>query len=385
MKWSRILFIIISLIMVSCKQVQKISDIFVQPSPREVYSRNFESDDVKFIQWQSAFEVALQDSLLIELPYAEIGNFGSSKLPVYSLNILLKQGEKLMVSVNSNSSPSLVFIDIKGLINLDSLQPSALLSEISTTNLPIELPILETGTYKVLVQPELKNAADFVIEIYSVPTFAFPVAGVTDKSIQSFWGAPRSNGNRLHEGLDIFAAKSTPVLAVTEGFISYTGERGLGGKQVWLRNGIFGKSFYYAHLDSIKVSSATRVKTGDTLGFIGNTGNARFTAPHLHFGIYEKEGAIDPLPFIKRNKRQKQNLIQPFKKGIIRGSKANLRLGPNTESLKIFTFSDRDTLHILGKTSNWFHVKLQNGLQGFVFHSLISEVINDKASDLKAK
>jgi hypothetical protein len=57
-------------------------------------------------------------------------------------------------------------------------------------------------------------------------------------------------------------------------------------------------SLYYAHLDEQLVSQGDRVAEGDTIGLVGNTGNARTTPPHLHFGIYAAGGAINPLPFV---------------------------------------------------------------------------------------
>src|SRR5690606_18939666 len=125
---------------------------------------------------------------------------------------------------------------------------------------PISRPVKESGTYKILLQPELYASNTFQIDIYTEPSLAFPVAGFSDKAIQSFWGNTRSGGARLHEGIDIFAPRLTPVVDVSNGYISYTGERGLGGKQVWLRDGIFGASYYYyAHLDSIKINTTKKV------------------------------------------------------------------------------------------------------------------------------
>ncbi len=92
-------------------------------------------------------------------------------------------------------------------------------------------------------------------------------------------------GNRNHEGVDIFAAKGTPVVAVANGFVTRTGNQGLGGKQVWLRDSSSGNAYYYAHLDSILTESGKQVRINDTLGFVGNTGNAAGGSPHLHFGI----------------------------------------------------------------------------------------------------
>ena len=289
----------------SCKQVQKISDVLVQPSPREVYARNFSEESMDYTAWKNAYKLGLQDSLIIKLPYIEVGNFTYNDFQVYAYNYSAQEGEKLIVRVTSVSDSVPVFVDILKLKTGDAIDGKPLLSEKTYGERAVELIVEETAIYKISIQPELYKATDFQIEIYTRPTLGFPVAGVSDKAIQSFWGAPRSGGKRSHEGVDIFAPRSTPVLAVSNGRIGYTGEKGLGGKQVWLREGIFKKSIYYAHLDSIKVSTGKKVSLGDTLGFVGNTGNARTTAPHLHFGIYTSGGAIDPLPFIRRSKREK--------------------------------------------------------------------------------
>jgi murein DD-endopeptidase MepM/ murein hydrolase activator NlpD len=76
------------------------------------------------------------------------------------------------------------------------------------------------------------------------------------------------------------------------------GTNGLDGTVVWLYDPLAGRTFYYAHLDRWAIDGLTRVRAGDVLGYVGSTGNARGTSPHLHFGMYER-GAIDPLPFIR--------------------------------------------------------------------------------------
>ena len=78
----------------------------------------------------------------------------------------------------------------------------------------------------------------------------------------------------------------------------------LGLSYVWLYDARRGQALYYAHLDSQIVQAGVQVDVGDTLGLVGNTGNARSTSPHLHFGIYRHgEGALDPLPFIDTRRR----------------------------------------------------------------------------------
>ena len=77
-------------------------------------------------------------------------------------------------------------------------------------------------------------------------------------------------------------------------------ESGLGGKQVWV-TGPAMERHYYAHLDGWAEGLATGqvVWPGDTLGYVGDSGNARGTPPHLHYGIYGNEGALDPLPRLR--------------------------------------------------------------------------------------
>lgn len=109
------------------------------------------------------------------------------------------------------------------------------------------------------------------------------------------WGGIRS-GNRRHEGIDIMARRGTPVVSATRGIVSRVGQNGLGGNVVWTV-GPSGERHYYAHLDSVaSISEGQEVMIGDTLGFVGTTGNARGTPPHLHYGIYHDSGAINPYP-----------------------------------------------------------------------------------------
>lgn len=97
------------------------------------------------------------------------------------------------------------------------------------------------------------------------------------------WGAPRSGG-RTHKGTDMFAAWNEPMYAVADGR-AYKRNYGLGGLAIWLiaDNGV---AYYYAHLASFNISEGQRVSQGTTIGFNGDSGNAKGGAPHLHFEIH---------------------------------------------------------------------------------------------------
>lgn len=125
-----------------------------------------------------------------------------------------------------------------------------------------------------------------------------PLPEVAKRQISDTWHAPRGT-DRLHEGQDIFAPKGTPILSATNGFVYNIGENNLGGQTVSVI-GAGGRIYYYAHLDAYAPGLAVgdRVNTRTVLGYVGTTGNAQGTPPHLHFGIYTSSGAINPLPLL---------------------------------------------------------------------------------------
>jgi peptidoglycan LD-endopeptidase LytH len=138
-------------------------------------------------------------------------------------------------------------------------------------------------------------------ELYAQPPLTdipVPVHGVLLRDIADTWGEARSLG-REHEGVDIFAPRGTPVYAATPGYVVRTGENALGGTVVFTV-GPSGIRYYYAHLESIAegIEFGTQVTTDTVLGFVGNSGNASATPPHLHFGIYDN-GAHNPYPFLR--------------------------------------------------------------------------------------
>src|SRR5678816_1387511 len=127
---------------------------------------------------------------------------------------------------------------------------------------------------------------------------AMPLEDVSKRAIADTWQAPRGTGRR-HEGQDIFAQRGTPILSATSGYIYNIGENNLGGQTVSvISKG--GRVYYYAHLDSYArgINIGDRVTTRTVIGYVGTTGNAQGTPPHLHFGVYTSSGAINPLPML---------------------------------------------------------------------------------------
>jgi murein DD-endopeptidase MepM/ murein hydrolase activator NlpD len=132
--------------------------------------------------------------------------------------------------------------------------------------------------------------------------FAFPVAG-TVEFIDS-WGFPRMMGTpsaHWHQGTDVFAVSGTPLLAAENGYLTRIGNASLGGNKLWLV-GESGHEYYYAHLSGFApgVTEGRKVAAGEVIGFVGDTGNAKGTSPHLHFEIHpDGTGPVNPYPLLK--------------------------------------------------------------------------------------
>ena len=132
--------------------------------------------------------------------------------------------------------------------------------------------------------------------------FPVPVHQVKRSQLKDTWGAARSQGRR-HEGIDIMVPRGTKVLSATDGLVADLRNNNLGGKVIWVM-GPAGSWHYYAHLDSHKrgLRVGDMIKKGDVIGYVGNTGNARHTAPHLHYGVYlsgKGRNAVNPYPYLR--------------------------------------------------------------------------------------
>ena len=120
-----------------------------------------------------------------------------------------------------------------------------------------------------------------------------------DRHLTDTWGAARSQG-RSHEGIDIFAERGTPIQSTTQGIVRKVGENTLGGLVVVVV-GPGGAGHYYAHLeDYADIAPNDWVNQGDVIGYVGDSGNAKGTPPHVHYGIYINGSAVNPYPLLQK-------------------------------------------------------------------------------------
>jgi hypothetical protein len=155
--------------------------------------------------------------------------------------------------------------------------------------------------------------------------YVFPVYG--PHSFGDTFGAFRGDvpGN-WHHGDDIFAPLGAPILACADGTVFSVGWNNVGGNRLWLRDGQ-GNEFYYAHLSAYSPSArdGNRVKAGEVVGFVGNTGDAEGTPYHLHFEVHPVsylalgyDGAVDPTPYLNAWQEQKDLYLAQVA-GYVRG------------------------------------------------------------------
>lgn len=124
-----------------------------------------------------------------------------------------------------------------------------------------------------------------------------PVAGAV--SFTDTWGDPRSGG-RTHRGVDMIAARGTPIVAIYSGTIRRITTSSLGGLSVYLWSDA-GDMYYYAHLDGYgDIATGQHVDQGYVIGYNGSSGNAPSFLPHLHFEFHPGGGsAVNPYPLVK--------------------------------------------------------------------------------------
>ncbi len=363
-RFRNLLFLfVLSLVIYSCEGLKNSAINIFESSERARYERSFPGSDSLLSNWKNAYETAKSTNLQIEDGFNATARKDSTDTFALAYTLELKKGENLVVEIE-NANQYKFFVDI-----IDNSQQPESISQLLEYGKYSSF-VRNSGKHTVIIQPEIQFQGNFSFKIYTQPSIGFPVAGKGNRDIQSFWGANRDGGARRHEGVDIFAKRGTPVVAAVDGRISRTGNTGLGGKQVWLRDGILGNSLYYAHLDSIMVQSGTSVKIGDTLGTVGSTGNAEGGAPHLHFGIYSVGGAVDPYPYIRKRS------VPHFRKGSFQNSGKilagrNLRLGPGLDYTISTELKNSISTKVLAAAGDWLHIQTEAGQEGFISKSRI--------------
>ncbi len=327
-------------------------------------------------EWLTAGDSALRAPYPVALPARELGAYSRTEARAVAYRIALRDGERLRVSVRADGAPARLYLD---LFEITGDSGATFEHRVSADDVPatdsaaalltLQHEATRDGSFALRLQPELLRSGRFEIAIRVEPSLAFPVDGRGNAAIQSLFGVDRDGGRRAHKGIDIFAPRGSPVLAATDGVVRSTAPNNLGGNVVWLSDARRPQSLYYAHLDRHVVSEGQQVRTGDTLGFVGNTGNARTTSPHLHFGIYARGGPIDPLHYVRQvtadapritgdtsvlGRRARLVSAQPLRTSAESAESARAQLPRATG------------VHVMGAAADRFRVQLDDGTSGYV-------------------
>jgi hypothetical protein len=279
------------------------SEFFRNPTPHEGYflemARAGSGGTALGRAWLDAAFRALDENVVVRGSYEERGALASDEPHAWGFRVRLERGQRLAVGLafEAPDSPR-VFVDLHRAAPLTERRPVPLLgSEVAESAWAFESTRRED--YVIRLQPEMDWQGPFELILRVEPSFRFPVAGRGMEDVGGVFGDPRDGGRREHHGIDIFAPRGTPVLAAADGRILAANTNTLGGRVVWQQTADGKHTLYYAHLTRALVGDGQRVTAGDTIGLVGNTGNARTTPPHLHFGVYARgEGAVDPWYFI---------------------------------------------------------------------------------------
>ncbi|GIW51931.1 MAG: hypothetical protein KatS3mg081_1286 [Gemmatimonadales bacterium] len=322
--------------------------------------------------WIAAGKASLTAARSIELPYRETRYLDPRSAAAQAYRLKLERGQRLAVRLEMPDSSPLqvqIFLDLFWLA--DSASEPQLVASAEAGSWELEYVAMRPGTYLLRVQPELLRGGRVTVTLRAHASLAFPVHGRDIDAIRSVFGAPRDGGRRTHHGIDIFAPRGTPVIAAAEGRISRVTTNRLGGNVIWLREARYGRRLYYAHLDRHAVAPDTWVKPGDTIGFVGNTGNARTTPPHLHFGIYLRgEGPVDPFYHVFEPRQRPPefagdpSLIGSWAR--VSRRETSLRAFPAATGAPLERLQRSTAFQVLAGTGRWYLARLPDGREGYL-------------------
>jgi len=354
-----------------CKK-EIVPKAFYPRSAHEAYQHSLEqanlSETALGSEWIQAGIAALENPVEITLPYEEAFYWDPRGAEAGGYRFFVKRGIRVEVEISVYSSDSLLLF-----ADLFRETGDTVINRIHVATADDEMRRLEfeprrDSYYSLRLQPELLRGGKFKVLLREVPSIGFPVKGKNSRAISSFFGDPRDGGSREHHGVDIFAPRHTPVLAPSNASVTRVGEGDIGGRYVWLYDSKRSMYLYFAHLQTREVERGDQVSAGQLIGTVGNTGNARYTPPHLHFGIYSN-GPIDPYHFIVETDTVPEKIMGDtllLGKMVWEIRPSVLRSSLMTSSSFTDTIQTDSMMIIKALTGNLCRVQLYDGSTGYI-------------------
>lgn len=361
----------------ACAQPERVPEPFRDLTPYEAYREALSDAGLadgpvpQAQAWVRAGEAAMASPAPVSLPFEEEGWIAADEPTAVAYRLAVPRGQKLTADVTlTDGEGTRVFVDLFRVTDDGEATSRPVLATDAVPGTFMHEP-WSGGDFVLRLQPELRSSGRYRVRLALESQLAFPLDGYDMRALQSIFGAERDGGARSHDGVDLFARRGTPVLAAAPGLAYRIGITNLGGKVVWVRDNVRNARLYYAHLDSQAVVDGQRIAIGDTLGFVGNTGNARTTPPHLHFGVYRSgQGAVDPVPFLRPPRRSAPALTADLDRlgSWVRpvGGRIRLRAGPGADAPVVGEVGPGTSGRVLGGSGDYYRLALPDGASGYV-------------------
>lgn len=377
MKIRHILYTIIpflALCLVTCKP-EKVPESYQPTHAHETYLHSLDqaglAETALGRDWIAASKEALSSPITISTPFEEVFYVDPAEAFAVGYRFDALRGQRIELDVDVQGlETGQLFIDLFRVRGVSSEEWVRVASADKEEN-RLEFEPRRDNQYVLRLQSELLRGGRCRVTIRNVAVLEFPVAGYDNRAIGSGFGAPRDGGRRRHHGVDVFAPRHTPVIAASRAYVVYVGDDPTGGRVIWLKDSKRSLHIYYAHLQKQDVKRDTWVEPGQVIGTVGNSGNAKTTPPHLHFGTYEiGYGPIDPIDFITQTKGELPPLLaDPEALGLwMRTQESSLHVNisydPSSEQIAIL--DPHSPLKVLAATGDSYRVLLPDNRSGYI-------------------
>ena len=358
-------------LLAGCKK-EIVPEAFYPRSAHEAYAHSLEQANLHLTalgqEWIEAGQQTLEEAVDVSLPFEEAFYWDARMAVAGAYRFFVKRGLRVEVEIQFQSADSLLLFADLFRETGDTLIQRIHVATADEKSHRLEFEPRRDSYYSLRLQPELLRGGRFVVNIREIPSIGFPVKGKNSRAIASFFGDPRDGGTRDHHGVDIFAPRHTPVLAPSNARVTRVGEGDIGGRYVWLYDSERSMHLYFAHLETREVERGDQVMAGQLIGTVGNTGNARTTAPHLHFGIYSN-GPIDPYHFIAETDTIPSRISGDsllLGKMVRTKQWVAVKNSPARNSTSMDTLLRDSMVQVIALTGKQYRVKLPNGVSGYI-------------------
>jgi peptidoglycan LD-endopeptidase LytH len=336
-------------------------------TPRDAHAASVGGETSAARAWQRASQDALRSGLSAPASFRERIRFPHAAPYAVAYRFEMLRGQTLHVRIDALEGDEPLFADVFEMITARMFRHVHAAADDAGG---VTYTATWDGTHVLRLQPRLEHGGLYEVTILGGAPLAFPVEGADISAVGSVFGDPRDGGARGHEGVDIFAPRGTPVLAVADARVTAVQHTRAGGRVIWLADAARNISYYYAHLDEQHVRQGQYVSAGDPIGTVGNSGNAGGTRPHLHFGVYRPGTvAIDPAPLLAHGAPMLDAPLHDATLGSwvrVSGNRVRLRSAPSLAGGIVAELRAGTPLLVLGAMADWRRVLLEDGTAGFI-------------------